>query len=143
MQGSWSRPSAKTALAIFPTFLLALAIITQPAQAQKFKVLHTFHGPNGAEPLGGLVRDAAGNIYGTTAVGGTGSCTGGTGCGTAFKLDKSGKQIWLYKFNGRNGDVPYSELLRDSSGSLLGLAGGGGDLGCDPPYGLRNSFQVR
>jgi uncharacterized repeat protein (TIGR03803 family) len=134
--------AGKATFTIFIALLLASAIVPTQAQAQKFKVLHTFHGSNGAEPLGGLVRDNAGNIYGTTAVGGTGNCTGGTGCGTAFKLDKTGKQIWLYKFNGRNGDIPYSELLRDSSGNLLGLAGGGGDLGCNPPYGCGTVFRL-
>ena len=85
--------AGKPTFAIFIMFLLASAIVPTQAQAQKFKVLHTFHGPNGAQPVGGLIRDAAGNIYGTTGVGGSGNCSGGTGCGTAFKLDKSGKQV--------------------------------------------------
>jgi uncharacterized repeat protein (TIGR03803 family) len=122
--------------------LLLASFATQLAQAQTFKVLHTFHGPNGANPVGALTIDAAGNIYGTTRVGGAGRCTGGTGCGTAFKLGSNGKQIWLYKFNGSDGDVPYSELLRDSSGSLLGTTGGGGDLSCNPPYGCGTVFTL-
>jgi hypothetical protein len=49
--------------------VLALASVgVLSAQAQKFKVLHTFHGRDGAEPVGVLIRDAAGNIYGTTGV---------------------------------------------------------------------------
>jgi uncharacterized repeat protein (TIGR03803 family) len=133
---------AKSIFVIFVTLLLALAIVPTQAQAKKFRVLHTFHGPNGIGPHGGLVRDAAGNIYGTTTGGGGGNCSGGTGCGTVFKLNKTGKQVWLHKFNGRDGDIPYSDLLRDSSGNLLGLAGGGGDLGCNPPYGCGTVFRL-
>jgi hypothetical protein len=92
----------KPSFVIFMTLLLASAIVPTQAQAQKFKVLHTFHGaPNdGAVPLGVLVRDGAGNFYGTTASGGSGRgfCTNYGGCGTAFKFDKSGKEIWLHSF---------------------------------------------
>jgi uncharacterized repeat protein (TIGR03803 family) len=51
----------------------------------KETVLHSFTGgADGAWPYAGLVRDKAGNLYGTTAGGGTGSCD--AGCGTVFKL---------------------------------------------------------
>ena len=96
--------------------LLASALV--PAQAQKFKVLHTFHGSNGGEPLGVLVRDPAGNIYGTTGVGGTGKCSK-YGCGTAFKLNNVGKQVWLHSFQGANGFVPSAGMLRDAAGICL------------------------
>jgi hypothetical protein len=141
MRSKRPRSTARTIFAVFMPLLLA-SFATQLAQAQTFKVLHTFHGPNGANPVGALTIDAAGNIYGTTRVGGAGRCTGGTGCGTAFKLGSNGKQIWLYKFNGSDGDVPYSELLRNSSGSLLGTTGGGGDLSCNPPYGCGTVFTL-
>jgi uncharacterized repeat protein (TIGR03803 family) len=133
---------AKSIFAIFVTFLLMSAVVPSQAQAQKFKVLHTFHGWNGAEPVGGLVRDAAGNIYGTTGVGGSGNCSGGTGCGTAFKLNNSGQQIWLHKFNGWDGAIPGGSLLRGASGILLGATGEGGDLSCDPPYGCGVVFKL-
>ena len=53
------------------TFVLTAGMAATPAQAQnyKFKVLHTFHGKDGAVPYGLLVRDSAGNLYGTTADG--------------------------------------------------------------------------
>jgi hypothetical protein len=70
--------------------LVFLASAVVLAQAQKFKVLHTFHGPDGANPVGQLVRDKAGNFYSTTANGGAGKCKGG--CGTAFKIDKTGSK---------------------------------------------------
>ena len=53
---------------------LALAMVLVPpvaAQGQTYKVLWAFSpGQDGAEPAAGLVRDAAGNLYGTTAFGG-------------------------------------------------------------------------
>src|ERR1700722_15904181 len=98
--------TAKSTFAIVVMFLLTSAVVPIQAQAQKFKVLHTFHGPNGARPVGGGVGDAAGNIYGPTGVGGTGNCSGGTCCGTAFKLNNSGQQVWLHKFNSRDGAIP-------------------------------------
>jgi uncharacterized repeat protein (TIGR03803 family) len=103
-------------------FFLASAIV--PTQAQKFKVLHTFHGADGAYPLGALIRDAAGNIYGTTGEGGSG-CRD-YGCGTAFKLNKNGAQIWLHEFDGRDGAAPSAGLLRGSSGDLFGTTIYGG-----------------
>ncbi len=126
MQCKKPRPAANAVLAVFTTFLLVLAITTQPARAQKFKVLHTFHGSpaDGDGPLGALIRDSAGNFYGTTAQGGTGKCNGG--CGTAFKLDENGKLVWLHSFSGKNGQYPYAGLLRDSAGNLYGTTVEGG-----------------
>jgi hypothetical protein len=50
-------------------------------------ILHEFRGnPDGAQPLGGLVFDAAGNLYGNTSEGGTGSACGSYGCGTVFEV---------------------------------------------------------
>jgi uncharacterized repeat protein (TIGR03803 family) len=52
----------------------------------KLTVLHSFNdSPDGANPVGGLTRDAAGNLYGTTSDGGDLSC-GFSGCGTVFKV---------------------------------------------------------
>jgi len=47
--------------------------------------LHDFSGSDGAGPLGAPVLDANGNLYGTTAVGGTGNC-GGYGCGVVWEI---------------------------------------------------------
>jgi uncharacterized repeat protein (TIGR03803 family) len=52
----------------------------------KLTVLHSFNGSSdGANPMGGLTRDAAGNLYGTASGGGDLSC-GFSGCGTVFKV---------------------------------------------------------
>ena len=66
--------------------LLLLAVVLPSAQAQTFKVLHQFNGglidgiPDGANPEGALLRDASGNLFGTTFAGGNGE-------GIVFKLD--------------------------------------------------------
>ncbi len=54
MQSQKSHPAEKTFFATCLALLLTLTIATQPAQAQnyKFKVLHTFHGKDGAFPPG-------------------------------------------------------------------------------------------
>jgi uncharacterized repeat protein (TIGR03803 family) len=59
-------------------------------KAGKFSVLYRFHRSDGAGLYGGVVRDAAGNLYGATCGGGNESCPGG-GCGTIFRLSKTGK----------------------------------------------------
>jgi uncharacterized repeat protein (TIGR03803 family) len=115
---------------IFLTFLLVSAVAIQPAQAKtKFKVLHTFHGKDGAFPGGQLVRDVAGNIYGTTGSGGNPTCQQDQqGCGTVFKLSKNGKQVWIHSFDGKNGWGPAAGVLRDTAGNLYGTTIYGGKV---------------
>jgi|SRR5579863_1469889 len=122
--------AGKPTFVIFITLLLASAVVPTQAQAQKFKVLHTFHGPNGAFPITQLTRDGAGNLYGTTSEGGTGVCKDEKyGCGTAFKLDKAGKQVWLHSFHYDGGESPMVGLLRDAAGNLYGTTVYGGENG--------------
>jgi uncharacterized repeat protein (TIGR03803 family) len=98
-------------------------------------VLYSFtgNGIDGQLPLGGLVRDADGNLYGTTYIGGTGGCFDGTsyGCGTVFKLDKTGTETVLYSFTaGTDGAYPVAgRLVRDAAGNLYGANHGGGTHG--------------
>jgi uncharacterized repeat protein (TIGR03803 family) len=125
----------------FVTLLLASIAVPAQTQATKFKVLHTFKGSDGGSPMGVLVRDAAGNIYGTTIGGGTGKCSK-MGCGTAFKLNKSGQQVWLYSFKGGNGLNPDAGLLRDAAGNLFGTTVYGGDTNCAPPEGCGTVFEL-
>jgi uncharacterized repeat protein (TIGR03803 family) len=82
---------------------------------------------DGAAPTGGLIRDSAGNLYGTTANGGLAGGFGG-GCGIVFKLDTSGNETILYEFTGKNGDgfSPQATLLRDPKGNLYGTTAYGG-----------------
>jgi uncharacterized repeat protein (TIGR03803 family) len=133
--------AGKPTFVIFITLLLASAIVPTPAQARKFKVLHTFHGKDGAFPAGRLIRDAKGDIYGTTEGGGAGKCTK-MGCGTVFKLNRTGKQMWLHSFAGSNGMEPAAGLLRDAAGNLFGTTVVGGDISCAPPYGCGTVFKL-
>jgi uncharacterized repeat protein (TIGR03803 family) len=132
----------KPTFVIFVALLLVSAIVPTQAQARKFKVLHTFDGKDGWGPVGALFRDAAGNLYGTTAGGGKGVC-GGYTCGTAFKLDGMGRQVWLHSFNGKSGMGPQAGLLRDKTGNLYGTTMLGGDLGCkELPLGCGTVFKL-
>jgi uncharacterized repeat protein (TIGR03803 family) len=137
------KPSAtvKVVFSILATLLLASIATPSHAQAPRFKVLHTFDGTNGGSPVGVLVIDASGNIYGTTVGGGTGTCNG-FGCGTVFKLNKAGEQVWLYSFQGANGNNPEAGLLRDTIGNLFGTTLYGGDTNCNPPYGCGTVFRL-
>jgi uncharacterized repeat protein (TIGR03803 family) len=94
-----------------------------------YSVLDTFTGADGAFPLGNVIRDREGNLYGTTFNGGDLSACNGSGCGTVFKVDKSGKETVLYSFTGgTDGAYPATGLLRDEAGNLYGTTHGGGDI---------------
>jgi uncharacterized repeat protein (TIGR03803 family) len=87
---------------------------------------------DGQRPIAGpLVRDAAGNLYGTTFFGGAHRNCNGVGCGTVFKLDPSGKETVLHSFtNGADGAGPWAGLVMDSAGSLYGMTEFGGEPKC-------------
>jgi uncharacterized repeat protein (TIGR03803 family) len=131
MQSQRTSPTANMVFALLATFLLTSVVAPAQLHAQKFKVLYTFHGKNGAFPMGLLVRDAGGNFYGTTGEGGKG-CTYFNGCGTAFKLDKTGKQVWVHAFHVSDGTTPYAGLLRGENGIFYGTTTFGGDPICKP-----------
>ncbi|WP_027573953.1 S-layer family protein [Bradyrhizobium sp. WSM1743] len=81
-------------------------------------VLASFSGINGNEPsAGGLVMDAAGDLFGTTTSGGA------NGDGTIFELAKSSGAITtLYSFAGTNGLGAFdSGLIMDAAGDLFGM----------------------
>lgn len=106
------------------------------------EVLYSFAGPpKGAYPWGTLVRDSAGNFYGTTLAGGTSTlCT--PGCGTIFKLSASDEETVLHSFSGQaDGSSPYGNLVRDKRGNFYGTTAGGGNsaCGCGTVFGLSTS----
>jgi uncharacterized repeat protein (TIGR03803 family) len=103
-------------------------LVTNPsAQAQTFTILYSFTGgADGSGPHAGLIRDAAGNFYGTTYAGGDLSCK----CGTVFKLDATGKETVLHSFtNNPDGAYPQAGLVRDAAGNLYGTTQRGGAVG--------------
>jgi len=96
----------------------------------KETVLYSFTGKtDGGCPNGGLILDAAGNLYGNTYYGGGTGCSGDYGCGAVFKLEKSGKEIVLHSFAGSDGAHPYGGLIRDAEGNFYGTAAYGGSSG--------------
>jgi uncharacterized repeat protein (TIGR03803 family) len=92
--------------------------------AGKESVLYSFSGgADGECPSGGgVVADAEGNLYGTTALGGDVGCS----CGVVYKLDTDGNQHVLYTFTGgADGKYPKAVIL-DSAGNLFGTTFAGG-----------------
>lgn len=81
-------------------------------------------GLDGSQPVGGLILDSTGNLYGTTPYGGT------YGVGTAFELSPSGggwKLSTLHSFGaGSDGVLPEGSVAFDASGNLYGTLDSGG-----------------
>src|SRR5580700_7484536 len=75
---------------------------------------------DGSGPVAPVVRDKAGNIYGTTYFGGT-NCN--NGCGTVFKIDTAKNETVLYTFYS-DGCHPSQGLVMDKSGTLFGTTSG-------------------
>jgi uncharacterized repeat protein (TIGR03803 family) len=105
---------------------LAAAAGVAPAQTN-YVLLHTFKGgpTDGEGPDGGVIRDSAGNLYGTTAYGGpAGDANLYTGNGVVYKLSGSGKETVLYNFTpsvaAPADGTPYAGVIRDSAGNLYG-----------------------
>jgi hypothetical protein len=113
--------------------------------------LYTFQGmsggaTDGAVPVGGVIIDEQGNLYGTTAYGGNGPCKlsgSTTGCGIVYELTPPAKRggQWtytiLYNFQGGDdGQFPWGDLVFDKQGNLYGATqfGGGKGTTCDPFY---------
>ena len=107
-------------------FASACALVTLAAisasHAQSLTVLYSFTGgADGNGPVAGLVRDAAGNLYGTTQFGGSSSN------GVVFKVDINDNEIVLHSFTGKiDGGQPVAGLIRDSAGNLYGTTEFGG-----------------
>ena len=89
------------------------------------RILYSF-GSNGTAPYGGVVVDAAGNVYGATTAGGK------NGAGVVYELAFNGTTYAekpLQPFIGENGAVSYSTLVLDSANYLYGTTFYGGSSG--------------
>ena len=106
-------------------------------------VLYAFQGADdGSAPVGNLVSDTNGNLFGTAAYGGeTGGC-GGPGCGVVFEVSAAGGETVLHTFlGGEDGSEPEGGLIMDGSGNLFGTTSdGGGSANCDG--GCGTVFEV-
>src|SRR5260370_1379392 len=111
----------------------ALAVLASFGTAHaRFRVLYSFGaGNDGVFPYAGLIKDSAGNLYGTTYEGGGAGC-GGSGCGTVFEVAPDGTEPVLYAFAGGNdGAFPGGGLIKDSAGNLFGTTAWGGSTSCN------------
>ncbi len=92
---------------------------------------------NGWDPQSGVVRDASGDLYGTTYRGGA------NGMGTVFKLDLAGNQTLLHSFTGgADGAFPAAGLAIDAAGNLYGTTVAGGHPGCMFEQGCGVLFKI-
>jgi uncharacterized repeat protein (TIGR03803 family) len=104
-------------------------MVTLPAQAQTFTLLHSFTGADGSSPTSGVAMDQGGNLYGTASLGGH---TGGncfTGCGTVYKLSyRNSNWIFtpLYLFSYSDGSQPLGRVAFGPDGRLYGTTTSGG-----------------
>src|ERR1039458_2139898 len=102
-------------------------------------VLYSFTGgADGGYPNAGVIRDSAGNLYGTTTYGGSGE--GSAGSGVVYKLDTAGQETVLYTFTGgADGSQPAAGVIRDAAGNLYGTTPYGGTGGAGVVYKLDTS----
>jgi uncharacterized repeat protein (TIGR03803 family) len=98
-------------------------------------------GKDGDSPFFGLIPDKNGNLYGTTAYGGTFASSANNG-GTVFELkppataggDWTESILWNFG-KGNDGFAAYTDLIMDSSGNLYGTTFFGGIFGGSPADG--------
>src|SRR5208283_238334 len=116
------------------------------------KVLYSFcpqtSCADGDSPNGGLIFDAAGNLYGTTNLGGAyPGGTGSLGDGVAFELTPQSNGTWtetvLHSFgNGTDGSFPIAALVFDNAGNLYGTTTNGGTGGPTCYTGCGTAFEL-
>lgn len=118
------------------TLLVAATAATAHAQATE-KVIYGFpNATDGAIPKASLIFDAAGNLYGTTVLGGT------YDCGTVFELSPQSGGGWtgqvLHSFfkNSKDGCEPFAGVTMDASGNLYGTTNIGGADACGTVFEL-------
>lgn len=104
----------------------AFELTPKPSGGWGEKILHSFnYSPtDGSSPIGGVIFDTAGNLYGTTYGGGA------HGGGTVFELTPQPSGVWtktlLHSFDGTDGGNPSASLIFDAAGNLYGTTLYGG-----------------
>ena len=99
--------------------------LSPTADGWEENTLYSFSGPDGNGPMGALVFDGAGNLYGTAGNGG--SYDGGVAFELSRSVDGSWAETVLYDFGSGDGPSgPDGDLVLDSEGNLYGTTLGGG-----------------
>jgi uncharacterized repeat protein (TIGR03803 family) len=105
-------------------------------------ILYSFgaNSTDGVDPYSGMVRDAAGNLYGTTNLGGV------YAAGILFRLTPEGVETVLHNFanDSTDGGYPLASLIMDRNGNLYGTAASGGSGGGGTVFELtaQGSYQI-
>ena len=99
--------------------------------------LYTFTYLSGLSNLGGLILDADGNLYGTTAD----STSTTYPHGTVFQITPAGTLTIIHEFIGSDGDNPSGKLIEGSDGNFYGTTSGGGASGNGTVFRFTTSGQ--
>jgi uncharacterized repeat protein (TIGR03803 family) len=118
----------------------------QPDASWTEEILYSFNDKTteGTNPDGGVIFDAAGNLYGTTLEGGDdhGVCNGSgvPGCGIVYKLSLNAAGTWtetvIFAFDQADGYSPNGDLIFDKAGNLYGATELGGADGVGAVFQL-------
>ncbi len=132
---------SRSPLCAFLAFAFTMLTLSASVFGQTEKILYAFTGFAGSSPVGKLIFDAAGNLYGTTTTGGSES---GEGYGVVYELSPAAGGGWtqtvLYTFTGdSDGSQPLSGLVFDAAGNLYGTTGSGGAFGYGTVFELSPS----
>ncbi len=123
-----------------PTQGLGCGVVFRLSAKGKYTVLHAFKGnaKDGYAPVGGVVQDGSGNLFGETPYGGAG------GQGIVYRLAPDGREKVLYSFTGgADGGYPSGgELAMDAKGRLYGTASQGGNLSACGGVGCGVVFRM-
>jgi uncharacterized repeat protein (TIGR03803 family) len=127
-------------LGVWGAMMFILLVFGAMAQAQTFGTLDNNFSAN-PFPESGVIRDSAGNLYGTTYAGGDQSCA--DGCGVVYKLDTAGRESVLHAFSGSpsDGALPVAPVVRDKAGNIYGTTPNGGS-GSVCQYGCGTVFKI-
>jgi uncharacterized repeat protein (TIGR03803 family) len=107
--------------------------LVKTASGYSQTTLWSFSGTDGKAPSGGLIADAAGDLFGTTQLGGA------SNDGTVFELVKTAggyTQTTLWSFSGADGQSPVAGLVADAAGDLFGTTFTGGSSGVGTVFEL-------
>jgi hypothetical protein len=139
---SASNPSGQYAGSVFG--------LTPSAGGWTFNVLYAFPGTTSGAPVGGVIFDSQGNLWGVQAYGGVTNCGDPQlpdPCGSIYELSPSASgwtETTVFEFSASTGGCPSGTLVPDHSGNFYGTlctngpSGSGGIFQYVPPSGEFN-----